>query len=53
MTVNMIQLDLFARDFDESKKIDEENKKRASSKQVRFLFHKLTELEKKVQEKTP
>jgi hypothetical protein len=48
------QPDMFVPDYslEESKKVDKENQKIKASKQVRFLFHKISELKDR-EEKTP
>lgn len=53
MLTQPIQLDLFVTDPVDLKKLREDEISRKNNKQIRFLFHKLGDLEKKLDTKTP
>lgn len=52
--VAYFQMNLFtSNDIEELKKEKTQEEDKKKGKQVRFLFHKLSELEKNIKEKTP
>ena len=53
MAAQYIQTNLFVSDLEELKRLKKEEDDKKKGKQVRFLFHKLSELERTIKEKTP